>query len=280
LHCRDEWTFSGVAADLRDADPQAYDAAEAPEGIGVTQADSRALAYFLARYVPYFPADIVTRALKSAAYIAGFYALQDRQKSAGAFAPFPPYPMPGTVAQWSYPLWSKLSAPWLPALGLLGLFCLMASMYARSAREGTAMMILIGTLVCYPSLQFSLRHLFHLEIIFWLSLFALIMLPTAVPQKLARGAGFAAVAFAAIALVYALLALYQDRILRKEINALLDGPAKPLDLRRQASDGGVQQFTVPVPAGMPISSTAPTTASPVTACMPLHGRFGPVLAGF
>src|SRR5262245_13758352 len=116
----DAYTITSIAADLRREDPVAWDRHETTnsdvhESYALTQANA-----YIIGWIPFFFGDLITRGLKSAVWIAGYYAIF----SPSHIAPDPwhhPISQASTfVVSLSQPYFRYLAQPWLPVIGLLG----------------------------------------------------------------------------------------------------------------------------------------------------------------
>jgi hypothetical protein len=110
-------------------------------------------------------------------------------------------------------------------------------------------------LMAFPSLQFALRHLFHLEVLFWLGVLSLVTLPWASGRLRSSFPGFVAWSSGVMLLVggtYAGLTVWQDHALHREVTSLLAAPSEvfPLDAV-SLGDGRVM---------VPVSSEPPDAA--------------------
>ncbi|WP_376098471.1 hypothetical protein ACE7GA_08685 [Roseomonas sp. CCTCC AB2023176] len=224
----DELTLSGIAATERLRDP-GWDTRErshrpAYDISGAITLSSRNLL----EWAPLFPADFAAGALKGAAWILGYPALVAASRA---------HPDPGVpirldvpVVRWAEPAYALFDQAWLPLLGLLGVLAWLWRSAARSGREATGLTLLLAALVTYPAIQFSTRHLFHLEFV-WV--IGLLSIPVAIVEW-RRLRPVAPHVLAGVVLVlggaaglYAGLAALQQRALTAEIGALLDQARTP-----------------------------------------------------
>lgn len=242
---RDELTLSAIAAVERPLRP-GWDADEPAPAYGFSQAMALSGGHLL-RAAALVPADFAAQALKATGWILGFPALADPGR--GVADPGGPLRLPISAVRWQEGLWSTLAQPWMPALGLLGMLALLARVAARSGREALALAGLLLVMAGITGTQFSLRHAFHLEILFWL---ALASLPVAALEwrrlrpVLPRVALAAAGALGLAALAYLALAQWQEAALRRAFAALLAAPRTPLALQAEPLEGGTL-FRLPVP---------------------------------
>lgn len=242
----DELTLSTIAADLSRADPR-WDAHESEPLQGVTQSITRSTRYFFA-WAPFFAADFATHMIKSAVSIAGFEVLIS--PSVQALDP----------ARWA------LTSPWYGAVlprtipsgvaillkvaGVVGLLGLLFRVFSRSPREGVCLALLLAFLLTYPAALFSIRNFFHLEVVSWLGLLSIIVLPlewrriTHAKQQFAVWLiGVAALATA----FYGGLLVFQDYALVRQISGLLALPrdAMTTDSPSDEDDGSVWRLPLP-----------------------------------
>ena len=154
----DELILSSIAADLRRANPAAYDAGESKPLQGVTQALSRSSTYLL-QWLPLFGADVATRALKSALLIAGFPSMLAADRRATDPSPVF-YPQATPVARTTAKFISFIEGRWISVVGILGLVAFLFRIYSRAPREAASVAAILMVLLTYPSTQFSLRHFF------------------------------------------------------------------------------------------------------------------------
>lgn len=241
----DELTLTGIAAAERPRRP-GWDAAE-PEAIyGFSQAYAVSTANLL-EWAPAFAADFAAQALKATAWILGYPAAVS--PSPGVVDPGFPRRLAVPATAWQEPLWTWLAQPWAPALGLLGMLALFWRLAARSGWEALALAILLLLLTGYTAIQFSVRHFFHLEVLWWV---ALASIPAAALEwrRLGPVAGrFAlggALLLGLIGLSYVGLVAIQQHRLTAAFTALLDLPREAVATRAEPREQGVL-LRVPVP---------------------------------
>lgn len=242
----DELTISAVAAALRPADP-GWDAHESPPVVGVSQALKRSANYLL-RWADLFSADFATHALKAAGWVAGYAALvAPTHQMLDPAGVLPPRVWFGTLLE---PVYRLLGQPILPWLGLLGLLCLLLKVFARNRRECAALALVLFALLTYPAIQFSVRHLFHLEILSWIGLLSLVSMPLHWREARNAAAGFAPWAVgvaAAVAAVYAGLITFQDYVLPSRVADLLRLPREPITAQASVDQTGRSLRSIPLP---------------------------------
>jgi hypothetical protein len=246
----DELVLASIASDLRRLNPLRYDAREERHDRSPPQAFTRSNAYVLG-WFPLFSADFATRALKSGVLLLGFPAMFSPPRSTGD--PIPPavtYVRGGVVSEASVRWLNYLGVSWLPALGGAALFSLLFQVYARAPREAAALGFLLAFLLTYPSLQFSGRHFFHVEVLFWTMVGSLPLLWFRARELRPHLGGFvrivAALSVAGSAL-YLGLRLAQDRMLKTEVARLLGGSRVPVAVVEVPGDGARTLFSVPIP---------------------------------
>jgi len=229
----DELAMTSITADLRPADPSAWDASEGQPFRAISQAMRRSSGYAL-RWALQFPADVATRAIKASYLIAGYYSVLAPERRALDPAPIV-YPLPTPVTRALEPVYAWLAQPWLPVLGVVGLLALLARTWLRSPRECLCLVAILAAFLSYPSLQFSVRHFFHLEIFFWLGMVSLALAPWWLQGRAAAllrfGVWLAGGGIIAIAL-YGGLVAYQDRSLSAAIERVLAVPRDIVPLQQ------------------------------------------------
>jgi hypothetical protein len=243
----DELVLSSIAAELRPGD-LGWDAREGAAFQTVTQSVTRSGGY-IGNWLPSFPGDLATQAIKSAAWIVGFPALVAPRRF--GIDPGGPVRAGPRAAQFVSPLYNLLGQSWLPALCLAGLIAFFWRVDSASPREALALCLMLGALLAYPVVQFSIRHVFHLEFIWVAALLSLIHLPFERVARRSVSLRFvASVAITGIAIFtvrYGLTA-YQDRSLVRLFGSLLSQPREPVTDRSSGVAGdGKAVFAVPLP---------------------------------
>ncbi len=246
----DELTLSSIAADMRAKDPT-WDDREGRAGRAMSQAVLDSGPYVLG-WLGLFAGDMATQAIKSAAWIIGFPALiapgrkgLDPSMSAREGPPASQY------ALWVY---DDLATSWLPLSGIIGLTLFFWCAASTRPREAVALLLMFGALLAYPVVQFSIRHVFHLEFIWVVAALSLIVFPFRLitPSRVALWRIFPRIAVWSLGLVVLvagvrwLLVAYQDMSLRIAFDALLAQP-RELVATSRASTGEDAIFSVPVP---------------------------------
>jgi hypothetical protein len=244
----DELIFSSITADLRPRDPD-WDAHEPTPYHGVSQSNQRSTDYLL-HWAGNFAGDLATHALKATAWIVGYPALLQRLSldpggaPAGALIPNVWF---GNLLS---PVYRVLAQPVLPWFGGLGLVCLLLHVFARSPREALGLTVVLAIVLAYPAIQFSLRHVFHLEILFWLALVFLIRLPFCWREATSSGPRFAiwlARGGVLVAAVYTSLLWYQDRVFPRLIADFVAAPREAIAISNAAGAEGTTLVKIPLP---------------------------------
>jgi len=262
----DELTYSSIGADLRRANPAAYDAGE---GNRLARSQTQRLATpYVMGWAPAFIADVTTRALASAWLTAGLPTLLN---------PLTPrvqlydtvYPGSFQLTRMTAGPMALISSRWTPLVAVAGLLLLLLRIYARSRREALWFGVVVVMLLGLPSLQFALRHLFQMEALFWLAVLTLL---TSWPLRRALAIhlrGFVVWCVAVVvagAGVQAGLVALQERVLRERIGALLAAAGDPIDATLELRAEGRLLFRVAVPSSYtdllegPFDSAVPAAA--------------------
>ena len=242
----DELTLTAIAAAER---PRRLDwDANEPEPI---YGFSQALAYSsanLGEWAPSFAADFAAQALKGAGWLLGYPALV--AVSRGSASPGSALRLDLPIVRWQEPVYALFGQPWMPLLGFIGMLALLLRVTARNGREALAAATLFLALAGYPAVQFALRHVFHLEFIWVLSLLSLPMALREWRRLLPVVPRFALATVSilgAMALAYAMVTHFQQSQLIAKFSALLDLPRTTVALRRETLDDGMVLLRVPVP---------------------------------
>ena len=84
--------------------------------------------------------------------------------------------MPWTqfAAPYLLPMYDLLAKPWTPLVTLAGFLALLWRVYLRSPTEAICTFLLLGFLMGYPGIQFAMRHVFHLEFVWVISVLSLV----------------------------------------------------------------------------------------------------------
>jgi 4-amino-4-deoxy-L-arabinose transferase-like glycosyltransferase len=235
----DELTLSEVTSAERPQSP-GWDEREGQPYYDVTQAIQYSTSYLLG-WAPLFAADFATQALKSAGWIFGFPSLFMRSDM----------PWAQFTSAYLLPMYDVLAKPWMPVVVLIGFIALLWRSYLRSPMEAACTFLLLAFLVCYPGIQLAIRHVFHLEFVWVVSILSLVsvIVRPAFPAKPARGfAVMVSVIVVAIGASYLGLIAWQRTILMREVADLLTAPREPLETRPQIKEDGDAFYALPVPA--------------------------------
>ena len=234
----DELALSEIAAVERPKVPD-WDAREGPPIYNISEAFRRSTPYLLS-WAPLFAADFATQALKSIGWLLGFPALFVRSDP----------PVVHSAAQFLLPLYDFLGKPWMPLLGLVGFVALLWRAHLRSPLEAACMLLLLLLLMGYPGIQFSLRHVFHLEFVWVVCLLSLLSLVIKPEFSMQRAGSFAAMLVSVIgvgALSYMMLIGWQRSVLSGEIQALVSAPRETLATQSLPRADGSLFYGLPVP---------------------------------
>ena len=227
----DAYTISAIAADLRRPDPPAWDLHETTiSDVHELYTLTRASTY-VGTWMPIFIGDLVTRGLKSAAWIAGYYALFSPSHITADPHHNPISQASTLVVRLAEPYFRYLANPWLPFMGLLGCLALLFRTFDRSPREAACLLLILVVLLMSPGIQFSVRHLFQYEIIFWLGILSLLSLPLELKQLRKSAYAFACWAFVLLVLAgtgYASVLAVQDYLLTRQVQSILDAEREPI----------------------------------------------------
>jgi hypothetical protein len=246
----DAYTFTAIGADLRRQDPISWDLHES------TISDSndsyvltRANAYVIG-WMPLFAGDIVTRGLKSAAWIAGYYALYSPTHAAPDPHHHPRSEAHSNLVNLVEPFFLYLSQTWLPYIGLFGFLALVFRTYDRSPREAVCISAIVAALLMPLGIQFSARHFFQYEVIFWLGILSAISLPfefTRLRKSLPTFGRWLSVPLVLGGLGYACLLLIQDELLTREVLRILDANRESVPTTNVRLDDRNTLIEVPIP---------------------------------
>jgi hypothetical protein len=257
----DELTLSAIAVVERVSRPD-WDSREPAPFYGVSQAYVYSNTNLL-RWASNFVADFAVQSLKGAGWILGFPALV--AVSRGNPDPGAPLRIGLPVTRWQEPVYSLFGKPWMPIIGFIGIVALLTRVASRCRREALALAVLLIGLLIYPAIQFSVRHIFHLEFIWILALLSLLPAIAEWRRLLSVLTGVAIITASVLgvgALAYLALAKFQQLRLTKEFSALLSLPREPVATESQQLASKGLFVRVPVPAahaglvsGMPDSMT-------------------------
>ena len=246
----DELTFSSIAADLSAHDPT-WDSREGQAGRSISQAVLRSGPYVLG-WLGLFAGDVATQALKSAAWVIGFPTLIAPGRS--GLDPSRSARDGSSASRYTIWLYDALGVSWFPFVAMFGLAIFFWSAAASRPREAIALFLTFAALLSYTVVQFSIRHVFHLEFVWVVAALSIVVLPRRLltSQKLKSWGvlprfavcvlGFAVL----VAGVRLLLVTYQDAALRGAFTALLAEPREQLAISR-TSAAGAAVLNIPVP---------------------------------
>jgi hypothetical protein len=236
----DKVNISTVVADLRRQDPQAWAASETGKEIFESAALTRTNSYVIS-WLPIFVGDLATRAITSVSWIAAYYALFDPAHLALE-------PLPGYVSETVHV--SAIAMPLVIGLGWLGFLALLFRVYLSSKKEVIFFGGTLLVMMAVPSLQFSIRHLFHLEIVYWLGLLSLVGFTISiyrVRERLRVFGAWASVAIIVLLETYVAALIFQDHFLKKGIQAILDAPRVRSQISEEKLADGRTVFMLPAP---------------------------------
>lgn len=243
----DELTLSGIAAKERPKISN-WDAQEPEPLKGPSQAQQLSTKNLLS-WADVFAADFFAQSLKSAGWILGFPAMYDRTNIGSRYAKSNAKGQ-FLSAKLTLPLYGFIGHFWFPLVGALGALALLWRRYVRSGRETLCLTLLFGFLITYPALQFSPRHVFHLEFVWILSSFSLLALLFDARQSTEKRkqfglyvAGFAV----AIAAAYGGAIWWQQKAVKQEILALLSFPREQVETNKSVLSNGNVFYKVAVP---------------------------------
>jgi hypothetical protein len=242
----DELTLSSVAADLRASDPE-WDAHEEAAISPISQSITRSGPYVIG-WVSYFASDVVTQALKSAAWIVGFPALvAPGRQSLDPGGPVRAGPPIALHLTWLYDL---LAQTWLPFACGVGLVVFFLYVATSSTHEALALFLMFAALLLYPVIQFSIRHVFHLEFVWIVSVLALIRAPfewAVLRSVLPRFFIVASTIAISVLAIRTGLTIYQNQVLLKQFESVLARPRQTIELANPSEQDGKVVFKVPLP---------------------------------
>ncbi|MGY0572885.1 hypothetical protein ACTGJ9_018840 [Bradyrhizobium sp. RDM12] len=137
---------------------------------------------------------------------------------------------------------------------------------------------MFGALLTYPVLQFSVRHVFHLEFFWILSVLSFFSVPfewSRLRGVLPRFLSVAAIVSVGLFSLYAGMTTYQDRALRHQFEALLAEPREPIALVAKPSTSETTVFSLPLPDRYrALVESAPDSMTPNLANKACNGTCG------
>ncbi|SHM80888.1 hypothetical protein SAMN05444321_7683 [Bradyrhizobium lablabi] len=243
----DELVLSSVAADLR-TDDRDWDTREGQLGHSISQAVSRSDSYVVS-WLPYFAGDFATQALKSAAWVIVFPELV----APGRLGQDPGVPVRAApnIVRATNPLYDRLAHPWMAAVCAVGFIVFFWRVAVRTPREAFTLFLMFGALLTYPVVQFSIRHVFHLEFVWVLAVLSFLRFPFEWSKLRKVMPGFLITVIVTGLLVISVrvgMTLYQDQSLRHQLNALLSEPREAVDLVKKPVTNEMATFGLPLPS--------------------------------
>lgn len=239
----DELTLSGIAAKERPKIPN-WDMQEPEPLKGASQAQRLSTKNLLS-WADIFVADFFAQSLKSAGWVLGLPAFYERTNVGSRFAK-------GRFlsAKLTLPLYGFIGKFWFPIIGALGALALLWRRFVHSGREALCLTLLFGFLLIYPALQFSPRHVFHLEFIWVLSSFSLLALLFDAGQSSEKRKKFGLYVAGLAVLIGAAFGgavWWQKKTIEQEIFALLSFPREQVNTTGSVLSNGSVLYKVAVP---------------------------------
>lgn len=245
----DELTLSSVAAVLSTKNPN-WDTVEQANIPGITTSNSfQQSTEYMVSWADIFIGDLFTQSMKSVGWILSFPNFLSR-----------PHPLPSPVWKKSIhnhqvfkktlSIYEYLSREWFVYVGIVGFISLIYLSYIKSPAESVSLLILLTMLFSYTGLQFSLRHVFHLEFFWLLFLFSIF---SAAPKiinnfkKFSIVIGIVSALLIFIVSAYYLALAYQHTILSSEVEKLLSLPQSEVQTLRETREDGNIYLRVPIP---------------------------------
>jgi hypothetical protein len=242
----DELVLSSVAADLRAAD-QDWDASEGKLGQSTSQAMSRSGSYALS-WLQYFAGDLATQALKSAAWVIVFPELVAPGRL--GLDPGVPVRAAPSIARVFNPLYDRLAGSWIAVICAAGFIAFFWRESVSRPREAFTLFLMFSAFLTYPVVQFSIRHVFHLEFFWILAVLSFFRFPIEWPslrKVLPRYLAAVIVAVLVLISVHFGMTIFQDRSLRHQFEALLSERREPISLAARPEANEVTAFGLPLP---------------------------------
>lgn len=245
----DELTLSSVAAALGTKYPN-WDDLELANSPGITTSNSfqKSTEYMLS-WADIFIGDFFTQSMKAAGWVLSFPNFFSRPH------PLPPPTWKKTihdsqVFKKTLYIYEHLSHEWFVYIGIAGFISLIYLSYIKSPAESVSLLILLGMLFSYPGLQFSLRHVFHLEFFWLLFLFCIFSAAPKIINDLKKFSiviGIISVMLIFIGSSYFMALAYQHIILSGEVDKLLALPRSNVQTVRETRENGDIYLKVPIP---------------------------------
>jgi hypothetical protein len=200
---------------------------------------------YLYGWAPMFAGDFITQGLKAAGWVVGFPAAYVRSAM----------PARTAVSKLMVPLYRLVGKAGLPILCALGFLVLLFRRFRENQPEAFALLVLFGLISGYTGIQFSMRHIFHLEFVWIIAMLSLPVLvrdaARATPNHALRSwRPFAAWVLAiGIATSGALIGFrhLQTSWLGSEVNRLVTGQNEPLSVVNAGQADGSVLISVPAP---------------------------------
>lgn len=245
----DELTLSSVAAALSKGNSN-WNESESQAIPGVsTSLSFQKSTYYMRNWVDIFIGDFFTQSIKSAGWIVSFPIFFMR------IHPMPTPQWKGVVSDSPFfnkglKIYGVLSGEQYLYIGVIGLISLIFLSYLRSPPEAISLIIFIGLLISYPGLQFSLRHIFHLEFIWLLCFFSIFSAAIRIAGNFKKLLSVMAIFISVILFIgsiYSLALIYQDKVLALEVNRLLSLPRVPINANKESRGDGNTFYKIPIP---------------------------------
>jgi len=245
----DELTLSSVAAALGPKNAK-WDGLELANTPGITTSNSfqKSTEYMLG-WADIFIGDFFTQGMKSVGWVLSFPSFFSR-----------PHPLPppawkniinhNQVFKKTLAFYEYLSSEWYVCIGVVGFISLIYLSHIKSPAESVSLLILLVMLFSYPGLQFSLRHLFHLEFIWLLCLFSIFSAAPKIINNFKKFIVVISIGSAFLILMglgYFMALAYQHVILSNEVEKLLALPRSALQTVRETRENGDIYYKVPIP---------------------------------
>lgn len=245
----DELVLSSVAAAERPKMPD-WDKNESTALYGISQS-MKLSGHNAQKWMPLFIGDLSTQGLKSLAWLTAMPALFAAGRpidiSFGAVL-ISAITAPGKL------IYATLGNAWLVPIGIAGAIAFCLREVASRPRYFLATALLIGLLAASSTAQFAVRHIFHLEFIWILSILSLGVAASDY-RKLRSALRPVMIGLAALTTlggtVYAAALLYQQSALKAAIAYVLSLPRESIyvsDMKAEPQVGSNLTIDIPVPS--------------------------------
>lgn len=244
----DELALSSVAAKERPTIAD-WDENEAEALYGISQSITLS-GHNVMGWLPLFAGDFATQGLKSLVWLTSMPALIANDR------PIDPS-FGGTVqSAFSFPgrlIYDVVGHSWLVGLGIVGMVAFVWRELSLRARYFPATLVLVGVVVASSTAQFAVRHIFHLEFLWLLSLLSLVMawIDRDRLRSVFKPVVAGLIAFGVlVAAVYAGMVFHQQNALKEAFSDLLALPRETVASSTQhgaPSGFGSIVLEVPVP---------------------------------